>query len=63
MNKGFCEKCNSLVEYYVKEIDTIVEIKGKKYFNDTNRNSSFRTCEMWTWTPNSTIARIQHRLG
>lgn len=31
MNKGFCEKCNSLVEYYVKEIDTIVEIKGKEY--------------------------------
>ncbi len=31
MNKGFCEKCNNLVEYEVKEIDEIIEIKGKEY--------------------------------
>ncbi len=31
MNKGFCEKCNSLVEYEVKEIDDSIEIKGKEY--------------------------------
>ena len=31
MNKGFCEKCNNLVEYEIKEIDEKIEIKGKKY--------------------------------
>ena len=31
MNKGFCEECNSLVEYEVKEINDSIEIKGKKY--------------------------------
>lgn len=31
MKKGFCEKCNDLVEYDKKEIDSIVEIKGKIY--------------------------------
>lgn len=31
MNKGFCEKCNNLVEYEIKEINDKVEIKGKKY--------------------------------
>lgn len=31
MNKGFCEECNSLVEYEIKEIDEIIEIKGKEY--------------------------------
>lgn len=31
MNKGFCEECNSLVEYEINEIDEIIEIKGKKY--------------------------------
>ena len=31
MNKGFCEKCNSLVEYEVKEINDSIEIKGKEY--------------------------------
>ena len=29
MNKGFCEECNSLVEYEIKEIDEIIEVKGK----------------------------------
>ena len=31
MNKGFCEKCNNLVEYKISEIDDIIEIKGKEY--------------------------------
>lgn len=31
MDKGFCEKCNELVEYTVKEIDDNVTIKGKEY--------------------------------
>lgn len=31
MDKGFCEKCNSLVEYEKKESDEIIEIKGKEY--------------------------------
>ncbi len=31
MKKGFCEKCNNLVEYEIKEIDDKVEIKGKEY--------------------------------
>lgn len=31
MIKGFCEKCNNLVEYEIKEIDEKIEIKGKKY--------------------------------
>ena len=31
MDKGFCEECNSLVEYEVKEIDDSIEIKGKEY--------------------------------
>lgn len=31
MNKGFCEECNCLVEYEVKEINDSVEIKGKEY--------------------------------
>lgn len=31
MNKGFCEKCNNLVEYEVKEINDSIEIKGKEY--------------------------------
>ena len=31
MNKGFCEECNNLVEYEVKEINDNIEIKGKKY--------------------------------
>lgn len=31
MNKGFCEKCNCLVEYDVKELNDVAEIKGKKY--------------------------------
>ena len=31
MKKGFCEKCNNLVEYKIKEIDDKVEIKGKEY--------------------------------
>ena len=30
MDKGFCEKCNELVEYTVKEIDDNVTIKGKE---------------------------------
>lgn len=31
MNKGFCEECNSLVEYEINEVDEIIEIKGKEY--------------------------------
>lgn len=31
MNKGFCEKCNNLVEYDIKEADDIAKIKGKEY--------------------------------
>ena len=31
MEKGFCEKCNKLVEYKTREIDEMIEIKGKKY--------------------------------
>lgn len=31
MNKGFCEECNNLVEYEIKEIDEKIEIKGKEY--------------------------------
>lgn len=31
MKKGFCEECNSLVEYEVKEINDIIEIKGEEY--------------------------------
>ncbi len=31
MDKGFCEKCNKLVEYEIKEINDKVEIKGKNY--------------------------------
>lgn len=31
MDKGFCEKCNKLVKYEIKEIDEIIEIKGKNY--------------------------------
>ena len=31
MDKGFCEKCNNLVKYEIKEIDEIIEIKGKNY--------------------------------
>ena len=31
MNKGFCENCNSLVEYEEKEFNDSIEIKGKKY--------------------------------
>ncbi|MBQ9657872.1 MAG: DUF4065 domain-containing protein [Clostridia bacterium] len=31
MNKGFCEKCNDLVEYKIKEIDDKFEIRGKEY--------------------------------
>ena len=31
MNKGFCERCNDLVEYEIKEIAEKVEIKGKGY--------------------------------
>ena len=31
MNKGFCEKCNNWVEYEIKEVNDIVEIKGKEY--------------------------------
>lgn len=31
MNKGFCEECNNLVEYEIKDIDDLIEIKGKKY--------------------------------
>lgn len=31
MDKGFCEKCNNLVKYEIKEINDNIEIKGKKY--------------------------------
>ena len=31
MSKGFCEECNNLVEYEIKEINDKTEIKGKKY--------------------------------
>lgn len=31
MVKGFCEKCDDLVDYNVKEVDEFAEIKGKKY--------------------------------
>lgn len=31
MNKGFCEKCNNMVEYEIKEIAEKVEIKGREY--------------------------------
>lgn len=31
MNKGFCENCNNLVDYKLKEINDSIEIKGKKY--------------------------------
>ena len=31
MSKGFCENCNQLVEYEIKEINEIIEIKGKEY--------------------------------
>lgn len=31
MDKGFCEKCNSLVEYEIKEINDSIKIKGKEY--------------------------------
>lgn len=31
MNKGFCEKCNSLVEYEIKEVNDTIAIKGKEY--------------------------------
>lgn len=31
MKKGYCENCDCLVEYELKEIDDTVEIKGKKY--------------------------------
>ena len=31
MNKGFCEECNNLVDYEIKEIDEKIEIKGKEY--------------------------------
>ena len=31
MVKGFCEKCDDLVDYRVKEVDEFAEIKGKKY--------------------------------
>lgn len=31
MDKGFCEKCNKLVEYVVKEVPGSAEIKGKVY--------------------------------
>ena len=34
MKKGFCEKCNNLVEYEVKENNAKIEIKGKKYNYD-----------------------------
>ena len=34
MKKGFCEKCNNLVEYEVKENNVKIEIKGKKYNYD-----------------------------
>ncbi len=31
MNKGFCEKCNNMVEFEIKEIAEKVEIKGREY--------------------------------
>lgn len=31
MKKGFCEKCNDLVEYEIKEREETIEIKGKEY--------------------------------
>ena len=31
MNKGFCEKCNELVDYKVKEVKDVANIKGKDY--------------------------------
>ena len=31
MNKGFCERCNKLVEYAISEYDEEVKIKGKVY--------------------------------
>ena len=31
IEKGFCEKCDNLVEYKTKEINGIAEIKGKEY--------------------------------
>ncbi len=31
MNKAYCEQCGQLVEYKTKEIDTSIEIRGKKY--------------------------------
>lgn len=31
MNKGFCEKCNKLVEYNISEHDEEIKIKGKVY--------------------------------
>lgn len=31
MNKGFCEECNNLVDYEIKEIDEETSIKGKTY--------------------------------
>ncbi len=31
MKKGYCEKCDNIIEYEVKEIQDVVEIRGKKY--------------------------------
>ena len=31
MSKGFCENCNKLVEYTIKEMSNSYEIRGKKY--------------------------------
>ena len=31
MSKGFCENCNKLVEYKIKEINDSYKIRGKKY--------------------------------
>lgn len=30
MDKVFCEKCNNLVKYEIKEINDNIEIKGKR---------------------------------
>lgn len=31
MNKGYCENCNQIVEYQIKEKEDVVEIRGKEY--------------------------------
>ena len=31
MKKGFCENCDKLVNYFIKEKEDVVQIHGKKY--------------------------------